>query len=748
MTSTTIGGPSTTPQTIAGDDDLTVTATGSLTPPTTAIIWDLSVPQAAGGVVVTNSGPIEPATGDAIASTGTASAAVSLTLNNQVGGFIQAPDHAVHIDGDLAGGSVSITNQGNLGSGGTAILMTGGAGPLTIFNQASIFADAGFGIDVQGAVGALTTITVQDFHPDPVGANITGTSSATVTGGGIRVSGLIDLTVYGGTVQALGASASGLAAAVQASGGTITVALGDIVSTERGIVIDDGAGGAASAGVSIRNGETISGPNGAIVIVGDNSDFITNFGTIDGGVSMGGGDDTFNHGDFGGASFAPLLVTGLVDGGDGFDIFNAASILFDPLYDLPRDLPDIVNFEQLNILGGSWRLVQEQSYGGGVDLAGTLELAARLNGALGFHPRGDQILIVDKAALTGTTLGTVLYGFDGGDRVILSLFGPASGASLGANNFLTVDGVAGAQTVLEFDASQDFTGYGFITVGDGAGGTVVKLATVVTGSGAPETINGGAGDQILIGLGGKDYLNGGDGDDVLIGGAGPDRLNGGAGIDTASYAGSGAGVNIKLSNGQASGGDAQSDTLTSIENIIGSDHNDTVTGTDAANMFIGGGGDDALSGGGGDDVLFGQEGVDILKGEGGDDIIDGGAGSDLIIGGMGGDHVAGGSGADVFRFSLAELGTVGTGFDHILDFSGADGDRIDLSLIDARPDLHGNQAFTWLGTGTFSHHAGELHYALTAGGATVSGDIDGDGLADFTLLVDGVGALSASDFVL
>jgi len=109
-------------------------------------------------------------------------------------------------------------------------------------------------------------------------------------------------------------------------------------------------------------------------------------------------------------------------------------------------------------------------------------------------------------------------------------------------------------------------------------------------------ILGGDGNDILNGGNNDDDIRGGDGDDVLKGGAGADRLDGGGGKDTASYAGSPVGVKITLANdGSAtsiSGGDATGDKLISIENLIGSDHDDILNGNDGANVMTGGDGND------------------------------------------------------------------------------------------------------------------------------------------------------------
>ncbi|MBC6442799.1 MAG: hypothetical protein GDA53_06700 [Rhodobacteraceae bacterium] len=93
------------------------------------------------------------------------------------------------------------------------------------------------------------------------------------------------------------------------------------------------------------------------------------------------------------------------------------------------------------------------------------------------------------------------------------------------------------------------------------------------------------------------------GNDTLNGGAKADMLDGGEGIDTAVYSDSNAGVTVNLATGRGSGGDAHGDVLTSIENLIGSGHNDRLTGDGGNNVLKGGGGNDRLKGGGGDDTL-------------------------------------------------------------------------------------------------------------------------------------------------
>jgi len=156
--------------------------------------------------------------------------------------------------------------------------------------------------------------------------------------------------------------------------------------------------------------------------------------------------------------------------------------------------------------------------------------------------------------------------------------------------------------------------------------------SLIGANGVANRLEGGKGNDYLDGLSGNDTLIGGDGTDTLKGGAGADVLNGGAGIDTASYAGSTSRVVVRLWNGTGEGGDAQGDTLTGIENLIGSDWNDSLIGADGvANRLEGGKGNDYLDGLSGNDTLIGGAGNDTLKGGTGNDTLDGGAGADVFV---------------------------------------------------------------------------------------------------------------------
>ena len=126
-----------------------------------------------------------------------------------------------------------------------------------------------------------------------------------------------------------------------------------------------------------------------------------------------------------------------------------------------------------------------------------------------------------------------------------------------------------------------------------------------------DTIEGGYGDDLLDGGSGNDILIGGSGDDVLRGGSGQDTLDGGEGTDTADHSNIGLAVTVDLGAGTASYG-MVNETLTSIENVIGSAQDDTIRGDGGVNVIEAGAGDDTITWTGGEDTYNGGEGFDTV----------------------------------------------------------------------------------------------------------------------------------------
>ena len=257
-----------------------------------------------------------------------------------------------------------------------------------------------------------------------------------------------------------------------------------------------------------------------------------------------------------------------------------------------------------------------------------------------------------------------------------------------------------------------------------------------------DTVNAGGGNDIVSGGTGKDLLRGGSGNDFLYGDRGADRLFGQVGHDNLW----GNAGNDKLY------GDNGDDTLN------GGDGNDLLVGGDGIDTLRGGNGNDILSGGAGADTLIGNAGADKLKGGADNDRLSGGSGNDTLIGGLGNDILIGGAGSDIltgkdgadeFKFKdIADSKPGGSSRDIITDFVSGE-DKINVSLIDATSQP-ADQAFTFIGQTGFSGTEGELRFNqnMQKGFTIVSGDVDGDGVADFQIQLNGIVDLLQSDFIL
>jgi Ca2+-binding RTX toxin-like protein len=259
------------------------------------------------------------------------------------------------------------------------------------------------------------------------------------------------------------------------------------------------------------------------------------------------------------------------------------------------------------------------------------------NTGSGGDAQGDVLNSIDNIVgsafndvLTGNTGANTLWGGDGND----ALFGGAGNDALfGGLGDDTLSGGSGSD-VIDGGTGVDVADYGAsllgvnvnLATGTGSGGdaggdTLTGIENLI-GSASSDTLTGNTAANVLSGGLGNDQLFGGDGNDTLIGGGGNDLLNGGAGIDTADYSASGAGVNANLLTGAGSGGDAAGDTLTGVENLLGSAFADVLTGNAANNVLTGGTGNDSLFGGTGDDTLAGGAGADVLTGGEGMDFLD------------------------------------------------------------------------------------------------------------------------------
>lgn len=389
----------------------------------------------------------------------------------------------------------------------------------------------------------------------------------------------------------------------------------DLSSIEHvnGSAFNDRLGGNSLANV-------LFGRGGDDLILGDGGNDTLGGGDGHDEIQAGSGDDLI-HGDAG---------DDVIDGGTGEDTLSYAGIGFAMAIDLaagsaaaanPADSGDLDTLSGIETVIGT---AYGDTFTGG-PAGGTLDGGA---GDDTFVIPHDDLDVADEAdgftLLGGTGIDTLSFaGWAGGRGVSVALGGPAP---------------AGEGEEEEEDEEANLYHSIERVVGSDWGDTL-------SGAGLAESLLGGAGD------------------DVLIGGAGADALDGGAGTDLADYSGSSAGVTVDLAAGTGAGGDAEGDSLSGIENLTGSAHDDVLRGDAQDNVLRGGAGNDVLFGGAGDDIFHFEAGF-------GDDVI-----SDFTAGPASGDVIEL-QGLAITSFAALVAAATEDGADTVLDLGGAGAIRL------------------------------------------------------------------------
>jgi hypothetical protein len=405
--------------------------------------------------------------------------------------------------------------------------------------------------------------------------------------------------------------------------------------------------------------------------------------------------------------------------------------------------------------------------------------------------------------LVGNSGDNVITGTGNGDFFMLQQGGNDSATGLGGNDIFlfgatltSADNVDGGGGIDQIAIQGNYTAGNALTLGTGV--VNVESLAILPGSdtrfGDPGTnsysydvttldVNVAAGAQLVVDanrlrVGESFTFNGAaetDGSFFIYGGMGTDHLTGGAKNDVFYFGenlqfgasdtvnGGPGGTDQLALRGDYSGANAitfGAGQLTSIENIgmvsahdtrfgpLGSHYNYDLTMNDGnvaagQRMTV----DAALLRS--DETLHFNGSAELdgsfrVFGGAGNDVITGSHGADILSGGLGADTLTGGAGNDTFLYrNVAE--STPAGRDGIQDFS--TGDIIDLSQIDGDTTLAGKQSFHFVNGGAFTSHAGELIAVDTAGPIwTVSGDVNGDGVADFQVVVTTDHVLTAADF--
>ena len=435
--------------------------------------------------------------------------------------------------------------------------------------------------------------------------------------------------------------------------------------------------------------------------------------------------------------------------------------------------------------------------GNGSDTASYADAAAGVEvmlGTIALQQTGGagEDLILGVENLTGSDHDDTLAG-DGAANIIVDGLGTDTVNGNGGADTLYLgqiegdqyDGGGGIDLLIVDDASVHSVDLHLgIATGDGAlapADAILNIENVqagsapiaIIGSDSSNTLMGGEGNDTIIGRGGADDLRGNAGNDTIEGGSGADSLDGGVGIDTASYAGSAAAVFVHLDGTSGNGGDSTGDTLTEIENLIGSDFNDILFGDGAANSLYGGDGIDVLQGGAGADVLNGGDGLDwaaffdapgplvmdlvsptnsssyfaedtlidieilggasnfsnTFFGDAAANVFIAGSASDTLAGGGGGDLLQGGGAADTLNGQAGSDAVMGNMGNDVL-YGGADADGFyfqdndgddivkDFSMAEGDKFVFISANFTEIGDLSFSEVGGNA--VITYGTATIT----------------------------
>jgi len=409
---------------------------------------------------------------------------------------------------------------------------------------------------------------------------------------------------------------------------------------------NDGTEAAAWSWNSTTHVLTQTGTNGADVLQGVGSKDVINGLGGDDIIDGRAGNDTLNGGDGNDTIYAgPGNNT--ISGGNGNDQIHLQSTTFhidggagsDTLYVHLELMPDVTNFSIPALLAAG------DTISGIEHITITANVGTTVNG-YGVTAGTPHMSITgsnlgDQITVNGLGGPATVHGSGGNDTIQTTLldhqilFGDAGDDRLEGGGNTILDGGSGNDQLIgdSGTASPNVTA----SYADSAAGVTVSL---MSQNASQDTVGAGS-DYLqnisnLIGSNYSDKLTGDGGNNTLTGGLGNDTLDGGDGSDTASYASATGGVAVTLASNtwQVVGGGQGTDELTSIENLIGSSHNDTLTGNGDDNFLTGGAGNDTLNGGGGTNTVVYSDatsGVIVNLGTTAAQSVGGGLGIDTLL---------------------------------------------------------------------------------------------------------------------
>lgn len=318
--------------------------------------------------------------------------------------------------------------------------------------------------------------------------------------------------------------------------------------------------------------------------------------------------------------------------------------------------------------------------------------------------------------ITGRNGADVLYGYGGNDYFNAGTGADTMVGGAGSDSYVVMDS---GDRVVETDAVR------------GTGGTDLVYSLLGTYTLPANVEDGWIFTPAAANLTGNGLAN------LIVAGNGNNRIDGGAGIDTVRYQEvDDLGVTVRLSTEAAQAtGSSGTDTLISIENLIGTASADRLSGNAGANRLEGGSGNDTLDGLAGADRMIGGDGSDLyVVREAGDLVIEaagadsgrdtvnslassytlpdnvevgriataadvhltGNALANRLYSGAGSNNIDGGAGTDVVDYSFATAGvrvnlssssvqnTWGAGADQLIRIEGVRGSAYHDNLVGSR----------------------------------------------------------------
>ncbi|HVI53372.1 MAG TPA: calcium-binding protein, partial [Candidatus Sulfotelmatobacter sp.] len=538
-------------------------------------------------------------------------------------------------DDTLIGGASRDTFLG--GAGADTMIGNGGTGDLVSY------ADSSTGLIID--LGTGTSTTVSGVLTIALGSHSTGNASGDVIEGIATLIG----TTAGDTF--IGGSAAG-SPVMDGSGGNNYI---DYEYSATGVTVNLSAtntAGQVTVGNDVfTNIENVIGSTGNDTLIGDShvntflagsGNDVIEVGTASGNYYDGGaGIDTISF-----ANETAGLTIDLTGGSHGSSVGTGDTII-------NIEIVQGTNYDDTFIGGMTSGVTLDGGAGNNwIDYAyssvsETVNLSTGVNsgGAVSDHllnieniyggNKGD-LLIGDTVVNTivgGTGNDTIIGGGTGGD-VLYGGLGNDTLIGTGSTAADTLYGGAGNDTMIGGSGADVFdggAGTDIVTYQNEAAGTAILQTSGVTSTAGliidPNGSNGTgtASNDTFINV---EELVGTNYDDTFLGGEVNYALtyDGGTGNNWIDYSNS-SGVTINL-NTKINTGYAKSDVLINIDNITGSSDNDVITGS----SLVGTGAYSLSSGGFTQATLMGGGGDDTLSSGGGNYWLDGGAGNDRLIG--------------------------------------------------------------------------------------------------------------------